>query len=1063
MKAEDTTATWKILIVMMPPRHGKSQTTSIYFPSWYLGKNPDKHIITASYSGELALDFGGKTRGILEDQAFKQIFDVNLKIDEKAKGRWLTDKGGSYTSVGVGGAITGRGANILLIDDPIKNREEAESQLIRNKHWDWFTSCFVAGTPVLMADGCYKNIEDVKVGDRVISFNEKTKQLDAKKVKAVGKQKKDVIYNIKGRYGDVNCTGEHPFYRLPVKRTGRYLNLKQGEWIKASELKPDDRVLFSLKGAKNGQARRKRVLGTRKFVSKELWWLAGFILGDGFISKYKIGIALGVDDKLNDYVISLCEKHLGKTRIVKKEPRTHTFYIDSKKAVDILLDLGLDFKKSKDKDLDSTIFKQPVSNRKAFISGFLSADGHRTGNKTWTIGMASKKLVESIRLLAINSGFLCGLVGKSEFIAQPPGSPKPFLAKAYRLHIREKRQGFYANRISEVKKVGLDYSYNLEVEDYGTFIANGFVVHNTAYTRLEPNGKVILILTRWHLDDLAGRILQNEELSKNTKVIKFPALAEVDEKYRKKGEALWTERYDVGDLESIKKTVGPYDWSALYQQSPILTENQEFQSSWIQYKTNEEVKRINTRNFLTIDTAVSQRESADYCGFCDNSVDENNFWHFKAWKMKLNPKELIDYLFLLHSQRGFEKIGIEKTVYLMAIKPFLDEEMRKRGRWLPIYELEHKQTAKEIRIRALIPYYSSRSIFHITGECRDLEEELISFPMGRYDDTLDSCLVGDTLVATIKGAKKIKDIKIGDKVITPTGSKKVIWSGQTGEKEVITNLNIIGTADHKVFNGSSFDKLDTIAYNNRISKLSLSNQIIWKYKKLLYSMEYPTALWVGKESIISLNQIPIKGEKIQKDFTWRFGNFITTRQWKKALMFTIKTATLITTILKIWSVYRLASTCLSTGKKIEKILNLLKRLRIIWIESDHLQKNGTPQRKESSGTKTTLQSLSWEKKQKETVRNVEVNIKPKLNSQLNIAQENAKVEIMLENGEKNIQTITEKVYNITVEDDHVYYANGILVANCAYQVGFCERAMPDNVDSVINYQANSRENIYSAI
>ena len=105
MKAENGSATWKILIVMMPPRHGKSQTTSIYFPSWYLGKNPDKHIITSSYSGDLALDFGSKTRGIMESEEFKQIFDIRLKIDDRAKGKWITQKGGSYTSVGVGGNI----------------------------------------------------------------------------------------------------------------------------------------------------------------------------------------------------------------------------------------------------------------------------------------------------------------------------------------------------------------------------------------------------------------------------------------------------------------------------------------------------------------------------------------------------------------------------------------------------------------------------------------------------------------------------------------------------------------------------------------------------------------------------------------------------------------------------------------------------------------------------------------------------------------------------------------------------------------------------------------------
>jgi hypothetical protein len=132
---------YKILIVTVPPRHGKSQQCSIDFPAWYLGRNPTKEVITASYSADLAQDFGGKTKEKVSSIEYQAIFsDVKLKDDEKAKGRWRTGQGGSYTSVGVGGPITGRGADILLIDDPVKNREEAESDVIRDKIWGWFTS-----------------------------------------------------------------------------------------------------------------------------------------------------------------------------------------------------------------------------------------------------------------------------------------------------------------------------------------------------------------------------------------------------------------------------------------------------------------------------------------------------------------------------------------------------------------------------------------------------------------------------------------------------------------------------------------------------------------------------------------------------------------------------------------------------------------------------------------------------------------------------------------------------------------------------------------------------------
>ena len=125
------------LLVTMPPRHGKSELCSIKFPAWYMGRNPDKQIICASYSGDLALDFGRKCRNLVREQ---DVFDVRLAEDSKSAGAWNTDRGGQYVAIGVGGVCSGRGAHVLLIDDPIKNREEAESIVIRNKVWDWYTS-----------------------------------------------------------------------------------------------------------------------------------------------------------------------------------------------------------------------------------------------------------------------------------------------------------------------------------------------------------------------------------------------------------------------------------------------------------------------------------------------------------------------------------------------------------------------------------------------------------------------------------------------------------------------------------------------------------------------------------------------------------------------------------------------------------------------------------------------------------------------------------------------------------------------------------------------------------
>jgi len=391
----------KRLVIQMPPRHGKSQLASINFPAWFLGRNPDKEIITASYASDLATDFGTKTRDLVGSEVYREMFDVQLKEDAKAKGNWRTKQGGSYISVGVGGAITGRGADVLIIDDPFKNREEADSQTIREKVWNWYTS--------------------------------------------------------------------------------------------------------------------------------------------------------------------------------------------------------------------------------------------------------------------------------------------------------------------------------------------------TAYTRLEKGGRIVIIATRWHLDDLIGRLFAAEkEGGEEWYLVSFPAIATEKEEKRNIGEALWPVKYDLEALETIKKTVGPYDWMSLYQQNPVLSENQEFRPEWIKYRSKEELDRLDTRKFLTVDTAMSKKDEACYTGFCDNSVDRENFWNIMAWRKRMNSKELVEELFRLWKLRGYEKIGIEKTTFTEGLKPFLDEEMRKRKEFLPIIELAHKGINKEIRIRGLIPRYASGSVFHIKERCADLEEEQFTFPKGLTDDTLDA-------------------------------------------------------------------------------------------------------------------------------------------------------------------------------------------------------------------------------------------------------------------------------------------------------------------------------------
>jgi len=134
----------KRLIINMPPRHTKSEFASYLLPAWFLGKYPGKKIIQCSHTAELAVGFGRKVRNLVDTETYHNIFpDLSLASDSKAAGRWNTSKGGDYFAIGIGGAVTGKGADVLIIDDPHSEQEAAIAEVnpdIYDKTYEWYTS-----------------------------------------------------------------------------------------------------------------------------------------------------------------------------------------------------------------------------------------------------------------------------------------------------------------------------------------------------------------------------------------------------------------------------------------------------------------------------------------------------------------------------------------------------------------------------------------------------------------------------------------------------------------------------------------------------------------------------------------------------------------------------------------------------------------------------------------------------------------------------------------------------------------------------------------------------------
>jgi len=134
----------KRLIINMPPRHTKSEFASYLLPAWFLGNYPNKKVIQTSHTAELAVGFGRKVRNLVDQERYREIFQgVELQADSKAAGRWATNAGGDYFAIGVGGAVTGKGADLLIIDDPHSEQEAALAEInpeIYDKTYEWYTS-----------------------------------------------------------------------------------------------------------------------------------------------------------------------------------------------------------------------------------------------------------------------------------------------------------------------------------------------------------------------------------------------------------------------------------------------------------------------------------------------------------------------------------------------------------------------------------------------------------------------------------------------------------------------------------------------------------------------------------------------------------------------------------------------------------------------------------------------------------------------------------------------------------------------------------------------------------
>lgn len=569
------------------PTHN-SELVSTRLPGFWLAHNPDLPVALVSYATTLAYRNSRNARSVFESPHYQELFPAcrpdpsNWRVQE-----WHVDQRKGYVlAVGAGGPITGHGFGLGIIDDPIENWAAAQSEVQRESIWQWwlgtfktrmweggsiiFMMCMPGDTRVMMADGTWRNLDTIRPGEKVM-----TKENDAlvpKKVEAFLPQGKAQILEIRTGNHQVRATGNHPF--LVETENGQ-------EWRRADQLKNGDEIVTL--GVWRGGTNHRQ-------LSQEDCWLLGYMFGDGWIThhprengtmRWVSCVAEGENDEHTNKVLKYFADRFGVR--LRYKPKARYYRSEVARIGRWLESLGLRGK-AKKKRVPDLVFQLPLDLRIAFLEGFCDAHGYTDSSQRATLTSNNGLLIHDLKLLSESCGYRTSNINRQSGEYQPPGSPEPLWATLFRFSYsltNRDTETFKTKKITGIRLAGVQPVYDLTVEDTHNFIAEGCVVHNT----------------RWHEDDLAARILEQEgrvEEGGKWLVRSYPALADHDEDAqdilgRDYGEALAPSRYTRGYLVTLSTEVGPLVWSAEYQQKPSPPTGRYFKIARISILNHERV------------------------------------------------------------------------------------------------------------------------------------------------------------------------------------------------------------------------------------------------------------------------------------------------------------------------------------------------------------------------------------------------------------------------------------------------------------------------------------------
>lgn len=691
------------LLLMMPVRHGKSEIASRHFAPWVLGKHPDWEIIAASGAQSLAMSFSRYIRDLVRDPSFSKLFPtMSLDPSSQSVENWNTTSGGGYLAAGIGTMITGRGAHILVIDDPVKDAEAADSQVIRDATWEWYMStaltrlapgggvlgimCMTGDTPVMMADGSQRRLDGLRGGESIATY---ARGILAKtKVVAVKSNGSDSVLKIRMRSGKiVRANQRHPF--LTVAPSGEL------SWTRLRDLNTALKIVTVKGSGANGEALRALPRGAKVLPS------------------------------VADFAQVIIPSNGGPTDIVPSPTATSRV-------------------------------ETHASNTGTGSLGQITTQC--THAKTELV-LFAKALLK----LAIHLGI--GKTNSPSIIATKPegceascatiATPESDILLMSQWHLPPLSiSDFTLDEIVSIQPDGVEEVFDVQVEGTENFIANGLVSHNTWWNEDDWAGRIQQVMATGDGDKFeivkypAINDQGDEYVLPDNTIEQLPpgtTPPEGSRLTRKMNSALHPERYTLEML--LRRKANYYAlgqqrwWAALYQQNPAPEEGAFFtKDMFIEY--THPPRREGLVVYQAWDFAITEKQKSDWTVCITGMVDEyDTLYIMDVWRFKTEDGVELGTAIMSHARTWKANlIAVEDGQIWKSIKANFMKACED-ARFYPAHEVIVPLTDKRTRAQPARGRMQQKKIQFPSRQpwYQELRTEMLRFEAGgRHDDQVDA-------------------------------------------------------------------------------------------------------------------------------------------------------------------------------------------------------------------------------------------------------------------------------------------------------------------------------------